>query len=31
MWSLGTWFSGGIDGVRLKVGLGDLAGFLQPK
>jgi len=27
---LGTWFSGGIDNVRLMVGLDDLDG-LQPK
>jgi len=30
MRSLGTWFSGGIDSVRLMVGL-DLEGVLQPK
>ena len=31
MQSLGTWFSGGIDSVRLMVGLDDLDGLLQPK
>jgi len=31
MRSLGTWFSGGIDSVRLMVGLHDLEGLLQPK
>jgi len=31
MRSLGTWFSGGIDSVRLMVGLDDLEGLLQPK
>jgi len=31
MWSLGTWFSGGIDSIRLMVGLDDLEGLLQPK
>ena len=27
----GTWFSGGMDSVRLMVGLDDLEGLLQPK
>ena len=31
MWCLGTWFSGGIDSVRLMLGLNDLDGVLQPK
>jgi len=31
MQSLGTWFSGEIDSVRLMVGLNDLDGLLQPK
>jgi len=31
MQSLGMWFSGGIDSIRLMVGLYDLEGLLQPK
>jgi len=31
MQSSGTWFSGGIDSVRLMFGLDDLEGLLQPK
>jgi len=31
MQSLGTWFSGGIESVRLMVGLDDLDSLLQPK
>ena len=31
MWCLGTWFSGGLDSVRLMVGLDDLRGLFQPK
>jgi len=31
MRSLGSWFSGGIDSVRLMVGHDDLEGLLQPK
>ena len=31
MWCLGTWFSGGLGGVRLTVGLDDLKGPFQPK
>jgi len=31
MQNLGTWFSGGIDSVRLVAGLNDLEGLLQPK
>jgi len=30
MQNLGTWFSGGIDSVRLMVGLDDLYGLPQP-
>jgi len=31
MQSLGTWFSGGTDNVRLVVALNDLEGLLQSK
>ena len=31
MRSLGTWFNGGIDSVRLMVGLNHLEGLLQPE
>ena len=31
MWCLGTWFSGGLGGVRFTVGLNDLKGLFQPK
>jgi len=31
MWHLGTWFSGGLDSVKLMVGLRDLTGLFQPK
>jgi len=30
-WHLGTWFSGGLDSVRLEYGLNDLKGLFQPK
>jgi len=30
MWRLGTWFSGGIDSVRLMFGLDDFEGLLKP-
>ena len=31
MWCLGTWCGGGLDGVRVMVGLGGLKGHFQPK
>lgn len=30
-WCFGTWFSGGLDSVRLMVGLDDPMGLFQPK
>jgi len=31
VWCLGMWFSGGLGGVRLMVGLNDLKGLFHPK